>query len=325
MPTPNALPDADVARFRADFGRLAGDDPEALIGIAVSGGSDSLALLLLAHASFPGRVFAATVDHRLRRASAGEAAFVAELCGALDVSHRTIVLEKLTRGNVSARAREARYDALDGWAAECGLAWLATAHHADDQVETLVMRLNRASGVAGLAGIRPRRGRIVRPLLGWRHDELVALVSAAGIVAIDDPSNRDDRYDRARLRKALAGADWLDPGAIVRSAAALDAADRALDWAVVRLRAERLTDHADSWTYRAGGLPAELRRRALIDCLRIVDPASRPRGSTIERLLTALGRGQSGTIGRIKCAGQNGEWRFSLAAPRRTKMHATHE
>ncbi|WP_239026042.1 tRNA lysidine(34) synthetase TilS [Sphingomonas paeninsulae] len=320
MQTPNVLPDSAIARFRADFAKLVGPVTEGLIGIAISGGPDSVALLLLANAAFPGRVEAATVDHRLRTASGDEAAFVANICRDLGLPHRIIVLEELARGNMSASAREARYDALDNWADERDIAWLLTAHHADDQLETMAMRLNRASGVAGLAGIRARRGRILRPLLGWRHRELVQIVAAAGIVPVDDPSNRDDRYDRARLRKALTGADWLDPLAIVRSAAALDEADRALDWVVLKLRSERLFDGADTWTYDAAGLPAELLRRALIDCLRVIDPTSRPRGATIERLLKALQGNATGTIGRVRCAVKDGRWHFTLALPRRPKV-----
>lgn len=329
MSTPNVLPDAVVARFRDDFAALVGRTADGaiggLIGIAISGGPDSVALLLLAHAAFPGRVEAATVDHRLRKASGSEAAFVAGLCADLDVPHHILVLADLARGNVSASAREARYDALDGWADRRDITWLLTAHHADDQLETIAMRLNRASGVGGLAGIRARRGRIVRPLLGWRHAELVDIVANAGIVAVDDPSNRDDRYDRARLRKALSAADWLDPLAIVRSAAALDEADRALDWVILKLRNERLTDEADAWSYNATALPAELQRRALIDCLRVVDPASRPRGTTIERLLAALRGNATGTLGRVRCSGRDGQWRFTLAPPRRVKARTAQD
>jgi tRNA(Ile)-lysidine synthase len=323
--TPNALPDEAIARFRDDLLTLVGKKTDGLIGIAISGGPDSVAMLLLAAAAFAGRVESATVDHQLRAASGREAGFVGELCRDMGVPHEILVLEDLPPGNISASAREARYDALDAWADRRGIDWLLTAHHADDQLETMVMRLNRASGVAGLAGIRARRGRIVRPLLNWRHAELVDIVGKAGIVAVDDPSNRDDRYDRARLRKALAGADWLDPLAIVRSAAALDEADRALDWVILKLRNERLTDDADAWIYDASGLPAELLRRALIDCLRVVDPASRPRGTTVERLLNALHGNATGTIGRIRCAARDGRWRFTLAAPRRVKANSARD
>ncbi|CAN5217354.1 hypothetical protein BH09PSE3_BH09PSE3_09950 [soil metagenome] len=325
MQTPNALPEDAIARFRDDFAALVGRNAGGLIGIAVSGGPDSVALLLLASAAYPGRVEAATVDHRLRTASGSEAKMVAKLCRDLGMPHETLVLADLARGNISASAREARYDALDAWADRRDIAWLLTAHHADDQLETMIMRLNRASGVAGLAGVRARRGRIVRPLLGWRHSELVNIAASASVQVVDDPSNRDDRYDRARLRKALAGADWLDPLAIVRSSAALDEADRALDWVILKLRNERLIDDADAWTYDATGLPAELLRRALIDCLRVVDPASRPRGTTIERLLNALGGNATGTIGRVRCSARDGRWRFSLAPPRRVKAITTQD
>jgi tRNA(Ile)-lysidine synthase len=320
VPTPNVLPDPATARFRADFEALVGSVGDELIGIAVSGGADSLALLLLASRAFPGRVEAATVDHRLRSTSGDEADFVACICRDLGIAHQILTLRGLLPGNVSASAREARYDALDEWLDERGIAWLLTAHHADDQLETMAMRLNRASGVAGLAGIRARRGRIVRPLLAWRHSELVEIVAAAGIKAVDDPSNRDDRYDRARLRKALAGADWLDPLAVVRSAAAVDEADRALEWVVLRLRAERLVDKADSWTFDPIGLPAELLRRSLIDCLRVIDPAIRPRGAAVERLLDALQNNATGTVGRVRCAVKAGLWSFSLTLPRRPKV-----
>ncbi|MGB7655807.1 MAG: tRNA lysidine(34) synthetase TilS, partial [Novosphingobium sp.] len=184
------------------------------MGLAVSGGPDSLALLLLAQVALPGRIAVATVDHGLRAESAVEAALVAQLCAALDVPHLTLPV-KLEPGNLQSQARAARYAALGEWLVREDLAALATAHHADDQAETLLLRLGRASGVAGLAGVRarglvPGTGLpLLRPLLGFRRSELGDVVAAAGWQAVDDPSNRDDRFDRARIRKAIAGADWL--------------------------------------------------------------------------------------------------------------------
>ncbi|MDE2302351.1 MAG: tRNA lysidine(34) synthetase TilS, partial [Sphingomonadales bacterium] len=155
------------------------------MAIAVSGGPDSLALLLLAAAARPGAVRAATVDHRLRAASAGEAAAVARVCAALAVPHQTLEIA-VAAGNLQSEARRGRYAALAGWMNEQGIAALATGHHADDQAETLLMRLNRAGGCAGLAGVRARgrlpgsEGRLLlRPLLGWRRAELAALIAAA--------------------------------------------------------------------------------------------------------------------------------------------------
>ncbi len=319
MPTRNALPD-EAHRFETDVAGVTGGALTGRFGVAVSGGPDSLALLHLAHVAFGDRAEAATVDHGLRPASRGEAAQVAAICARIGVRHEILTIAAIPGGNVSAAAREARYDALDAWAERRGLDWLMTAHHADDQLETLIMRMNRSSGVGGLAGVRRRRGRIIRPLLGWRRAELQAVVDAHGDRAVDDPSNRDDRYDRARLRKMLATADWLDPVAAARSASALAEADDALDWMVAQLRPLRFSAEGRGATYDARTLPAEIRRRALVDCLRRLDPESIPRGGAIDRVLGALAQGKVATIGAIKCHGALGLWTFTTSPPRRSTM-----
>ena len=199
---PSAPPDAAVERFKQDFLALSGVGPEARAGICVSGGADSLALLLLARAAMPD-IEAATVDHGLRVEGTAEAAYVADLCTQIGVKHQTLKLPAHEGGNVSDWARRERYLALERWAEDRGIVLLLTAHHADDQLETLIMRLNRGSGIGGLAGIRATHGRIARPLLGWRKAELERVVTHCGLSPVDDPSNRDPRYDRARLRKAL--------------------------------------------------------------------------------------------------------------------------
>src|SRR4051812_29251127 len=153
------LPDQKlVDRFSREVDQLIG--PGERIGVAVSGGPDSLALLLLAARARPGLVEAATVDHALRPESAGEAAFVAELCGRLAVPHEilTVEWEEKPETAIQERARIARYRLLGRWAKERGLTALATAHHLDDQAETFLMRLARGAGVKGLAGMR----RLVR-------------------------------------------------------------------------------------------------------------------------------------------------------------------
>jgi tRNA(Ile)-lysidine synthase len=314
------LPDPDaVARFRADLEALTGAAP-GLLGVAVSGGPDSLALLLLANAAFPGRIGAATVDHRLRPESAGEAAFVQGVCAGLGVPHATLAADQAIKGNVQSGARALRYRLLAGWAAAGGIAWLLTAHHRDDQAETLLMRLQRGAGLAGLAGIRPRTDigglKVIRPLLGWPRAELAYLVEAAGLAAVRDPSNEDERYDRARLRRRLAATDWIDPAPLARSAEALAEADSALEWSVERLIAERAEAAQGGLAFDPGGVPAELRRRALLRLLGLLVPADPPRGDSVQRLLATLDGGGTATLAGVRCEG-GAVWRFTAAPPRR--------
>ncbi len=227
---------AAARRFAADLAALWPEEERGgPLGLAVSGGPDSLALLLLAHAALPGRIAVASVDHGLRPEAAGEVALVERIAGERGIPFTPLQV-RLAPGNVQMRAREARYAALVRWAGEAGLGALATAHHADDQAETLLMRLNRGSGLAGLAGVRARSvlpdtdTPLLRPLLGWRKAELAALVAAAGLTPAEDPSNTDPAFDRARLRARLAEADWLDPVAIAASAAHLAEGWQALEW-----------------------------------------------------------------------------------------------
>jgi tRNA(Ile)-lysidine synthase len=314
------LPDPEcVARFRAGLEALTGPAP-GLLGVAVSGGPDSLALLLVANAAFPHRVRAATVDHRLRAESAAEAAFVGNVCAGLQIPHATLAAEEAIAGNVQAGARALRYRLLGHWAAMEGIGWLLTAHHRDDQAETLLMRLQRGAGLAGLAGIRPHTEidglKVIRPLLGWPRAELAALVAAAGHAAVQDPSNEDERYDRARLRRRLAETDWIDPAPLARSAEALAEADLALEWSVERLIEERVEAVPDGIAFDPEGVPAELRRRALLRLLALLVPADPPRGDAVQRLLATLDAGGTATLAGVKCEG-GAVWRFTAAPPRR--------
>ena len=160
----------ETDRFRDDVVRLLGHEPDHL-GLAVSGGIDSLALLLLAGTAFSDRIWVATVDHRLRAESAAEAEYVAGVCTRLGVPHDTLIPSVPITGNIQSGARAARYALLDQWRDENSLPWIATAHHLDDQAETVLMRLNRGSGIGGLASIRPVHGHVIRPLLGWLEEQ----------------------------------------------------------------------------------------------------------------------------------------------------------
>jgi tRNA(Ile)-lysidine synthase len=225
-----------ATRFAADLAALWPDDERTgPLGLAVSGGPDSLALMLLAHAALPGRIAVASIDHGLRPEAAGEVALVERLAGERGIPFTAITLTPQS-GNLQAQAREGRYAALAGWANSAGLGAVATAHHADDQAETLLMRLNRGSGLAGLAGVRAASRiegsevPLLRPLLGWRKAELEAVVTAAGIAAVTDPSNANPDFERAALRARLAEADWLDPAQLATSAAHIAEGWQALQW-----------------------------------------------------------------------------------------------
>lgn len=319
-----APPDAGlVARFAADLDALAAAN--ARIGLAVSGGPDSLALLLLASTARPGRVEAATVDHRLRAGSAEEAAEVARLCAGLGVPHATLPLawEETPEANLQALAREARYQALGHWAAQRGLAAIATGHHLDDQAETLVMRLARGAGLSGLAGIRRSRPMVaeagepplvIRPLLGWRRDELQAIVEAAALRPVDDPANRDPRHDRTRARDLLAAIAWPEPARLAASAANLADAEEALDFAAAHLFEERRRADGKALLISADGLPRELKRRLLLMALRRLG-APLPRGPDLMRVIATLEHGGMATLGGLKLEG-GAVWRLSPAPPR---------
>lgn len=308
---------ASVARFHADLTRIV--NPQHIrLGVAVSGGGDSLALLLLAHHALPGRVHAATVDHGLRAEAAAEALFVADVCGQLNVPHAILTPDQPITGSIQAAARVARYAALDIWANETGCDWIATAHHIDDQAETLLMRLNRGSGVAGLAGVRAMNGRVIRPLLGWRRSELTRIAADAGLDAVDDPSNHDADFDRVRIRQQIAAAPWLDVDHIARSATLLAEANTALDWAVLYIAKERLTLGADSANLDPSLLPRELRRRLTLIALQHIDADIAPRGAALVALIEALGNGETRTLGDVLIKG-GALWRFQRATPRRKK------
>jgi len=316
------VPDAAlIDRFRGDLDALSA--PDERIGIAVSGGPDSLALLLLAVAARPGLVEAATVDHGLRPESQAEAEFVASVCEKLGVPHATVTArwEEKPQTALQQRAREERYRLLANWIADRRLAALVTAHHADDQAETVLMRLNRGSGLRGVAGMRskafiPGDNRpLLRPLLSWRRSELAAICDDARLESVSDPSNRDEQFERVRVRNALTNSSWLDVAALANSASHLASADDALSWVVEGLAHVRVTDDAQALRIDVAGLPGELQRRLLLHAFTRFH-APEPRGGDLTRALDALSRGQTVTLAGMKLEG-GATWRLSRAPQRR--------
>ena len=302
-------------RFRAALGRLDCADDRLLC--AVSGGPDSLALLLLARHILPGKLVAVTVDHQLRPESADEARVVAEICRNLAVPHIILTPDEKISGNLQSSARTARYVLLERAADAQNCKHIATAHHADDQLETLLMRLARGSGVDGLSGVRARNGRVVRPLLEFTKAELIDICTSAGIEAVNDPSNANIDFDRVAMRNWLASTQHPFPATrALRTASALADASDALVWMTDTLAAQRISQENDVIICKASGLPSELKRRLLIRCLRTIDANLAPRGDAIDRLLADLENARTAMIGNIKCLG-GADWQFSKAPPRR--------
>jgi tRNA(Ile)-lysidine synthase len=209
--------------------------------LAVSGGPDSTALMVLAHRWRSARrsgpaLAAATVDHRLRRESRREAVEVAKLAGKLGVPHDILVWSgKKPKTGLQEAARKARYALLAGLARRIAADAIVTAHTLDDQAETLLMRLARGSGLTGLGGIRPHSSRegvaIARPLLDVPKTRLIATLRSSGIPYSKDPSNSDPKYTRVRLRRlsAALAMEGLTSARLATAARRLARADAAIE------------------------------------------------------------------------------------------------
>ncbi|MXO73232.1 tRNA lysidine(34) synthetase TilS [Alteraurantiacibacter buctensis] len=305
-----------VARFKAALDRL--NPGGGKIGLAVSGGPDSMAMLLLAHVAIPGRFEVATVNHGLRAEAADECALVAAACAERGVD--CAVLEVTVRpGNVQARAREARYAALAEWAFARNLRAVATAHHADDQAETILMRLLRGSGLVGLTGVRSSSLiagiTVIRPLLNFRHSELAAACEGAGIMAVADLSNENTDFDRVRIRQAIAACDWLDAAGLSTSATYLAEAQEFVQDTLSSLWQGAVTPDGDQFRYWPGATNFER-----IEVVRMILQRSgtAPVRSDIARMVERLSQGQNASLGGMLACVKDGEWLFRPEPPRRT-------
>ena len=184
--------------------------PQGILGVTVSGGGDSVALLfLLAEWANKNnrKVCVATVNHNLRDAAASEAAFVADLCKALDFEHTILEWKGWAgTGNLQNAARNARKLLLTEWCAEYGVSAVALGHTQDDQAETFLLRLARGSGLDGLSAMQAASGKDpvwIRPLLKVGRQELRDYLTHIGQDWIDDPSNDDKSFERVKIRKSL--------------------------------------------------------------------------------------------------------------------------
>lgn len=306
--------------------------PVRHLGLAVSGGSDSMSMLCLIvpWARETGvAVSVATVDHGLRAEAAAEAAFVGRVCAGLGVAHQVLAWRGWDgRGNLQASARAARMDLLAGWAREVGAEAVALGHTLDDQAETVLLRLLRGSGVDGLSGMEADREegglRWVRPLIGLRREALRAYLRAEGRAWVEDPSNADERYDRVKARRALEALAPLGVEAegLAATAGRMRIARRALEEYAGRAAREMArVEGGDVVFTRAGfdALPEETRLRLWSDAVRWVGGAVyRPRLSGLQGALTEVALGRRRTLQGAVLSRGRGVWRVSreLAAVR---------
>src|SRR3984957_556039 len=255
---PSAMPDDDHSAISAaDAKRLFADwKAVPAIVLAVSGGPDSLALMWLAvrwrRALARGpRLFAVTVDHGLRAEPGAEARDVKRLAPSLELPHRTTRWTGAKpKTGLPAAARAARYHLLARAARESGATHVFTAHTRDDQAETLLMRMMRGSGIAGLAAMARQSERngvlLARPLLPIAKSQLIATLRRAKLGFADDPTNRDANFTRPRIRAVMPAlaAEGGDARNLARLASRLARANQAVD--VLADGAERYLALTDS-------------------------------------------------------------------------------
>lgn len=302
--------DAALAQALAD--RMADLAPDVRrLGVAVSGGGDSIALL---HLLAPWakarnvRLDTATVDHGLRPDAKAEIALACGQADALGLVHHTLTWDDPKRiGNLQGQARDARYRLLSDWARSRKLDAVCLAHTRDDQAETVLLRLARGSGVDGLAAMGARRHRSgviwLRPMLDLARADLRAWLRARDIPWCEDPSNTDPRFDRVRARTALAALApiGVDAKGLVATAHAMARAQEALGRRATEIanRGAVGFDDGDAMLdlVALGEIDAETRLRLLAEALRWVSAADyRPRLAALEAVWDKVAGGSGATL-----------------------------
>lgn len=279
--TPDQALRAVLARYRV-----------ARLGVAVSGGGDSLALLVLAVDVLGAQaVTAITIDHGLRAESAAEAAQVAGLCDRLGVAHRTRHWQAPRQGNLQGAARTGRMALIADWARADGVDTVALGHTLDDQAETVLMALRRSAGVDGLSAMPEMRVsegvRWLRPFLGVTRASLRQELRARGLTWAEDPTNQDPAYERVRMRALLMDAG-IESAALAGLASRMQQVRAALD-----VQTEALVTalvHEDRGTYILRGAVADLPGEARARLILRLTGATAPRRAALDRWL-AQGRG----------------------------------
>lgn len=268
-------------RVHAELNRIAGS--LGAVGVALSGGGDSMALLYLARGwCGERRLLAATVDHGLREESADEARFAGQEAFRLSVPHEILTWKHSDiSGNLMAAAREARLRLLSEWALRHQLDAVLLGHTGDDQAETLLMRLRRGAGVDGLSGMAPTRsahGMIwLRPLLGVGRQELRDYLLSREVDWLEDPSNRNEKFERIRTRNTMAGLE-LTRHNLAQVADNMAQAREALQHYALQAVQGGRAEHASLWLpeHEFLSAPTEIQRRILTAALRWITGADYP-------------------------------------------------
>ncbi|WP_435166434.1 tRNA lysidine(34) synthetase TilS [Falsirhodobacter sp. 1013] len=286
-----------------------------VLGLAVSGGGDSVALLVLAvEVGITCRVV--TVDHGLRPEAAEEARQVADLCARLHVPHQVLHWQWDKQGNLPDAGRRARRRLIADWATDHGLGTVALGHTRDDVAETFLMRLARGAGLDGLSAMAPaweEHGlHWRRPLLSVGREELRDFLRARGFDWAEDPSNTDLAYERARARQALAALPLgLTRDRLAEVAQHLASARAALDAATVTAARNHLRQDRSDVLLDPNGLDPEMQRRLLLRAVAwIGGRAYPPRAASVARALEALAQGRPAAVQGCGMVAQKGLWRI---------------
>ena len=301
-PSPTATP-VSVTEFAALMAVLGPFEARPHIAIAVSGGPDSMALALLARrwaTAHRGTATALIVDHGLRPESAREAAQVARW-----LSRRHLCPEILPwvgphpQHGLAAAARDARYELLEQYCAAHGILHLLIGHHREDQAETFMLRLGRGSGLDGLAAMAPiverRQIRLLRPLLDVPRARLAATLTECGQDSVEDPTNHDPAFARARVRAALPalGQDGLTVARLATTARHLARARCALEAECDKLLAATVSLHPAGYLRLLHAplvaAPEDIGLRLLARCATTISGSVYgPRADRLHRLYEAL-------------------------------------
>lgn len=268
-----------------------------------------MALLHLLHECFGSKVDlrSATVDHGLRPEAAEEARAAGAAAAQLGIPHEVLSWEDGPReGNLQKQAREARYDLLTRWAQSQEIPVLALGHTADDQAETVLMRMARASGVTGLSGMAERRIHngvtLLRPLLEVTRAELRSYLQSRGISWSEDPSNEDTRFERVRVRRVLEDLAplGLTPQVLAKVARNMSKAREALDWYVFLAARDQAHVQAGAVVLcqrKFRTLPSEISHRLLVRAFQWISGAAYPpRRVPMEKAVLAARNGGSVTL-----------------------------